>query len=50
MLASLRAVHSGRIMGREAVPSKEGAFLFIGAYFFSNSPRATSSAVSAPIR
>ena len=26
--ASLRAVHSGRIMGQEAVPSREGAFLF----------------------
>ncbi len=50
MLAFLRVVHSGRIMGQEAVPSKEGRSFFIGAYFFNNSPRATSSAVSVPIR
>ena len=50
MLAFLRVVHSGRIMGQEAVPSREGRSFFIGAYFFNNSPRATSSAVSVPIR
>ena len=50
MPAFLRAVHSGRIMGQEAGSRGEGAFLFIGAYFFNNSPRATSSAVSVPIR
>ena len=35
---------------RKRCPRRRGRSFFIGAYFFNNSPRATSSAVSVPIK